>query len=175
MKRERKVMLHEVNLPKSIPCQHQSMFAVWKSKINVLDLNLANLIRLRRAKFHMETKWNALTWSRLFHPSKNSCTYRRLSSIIRNPVMLIAPNSLISDSHRSSITCFVAINHNNSIKCHCKSKTLHINRLPELASICESAKRPHNVFLCAFAEERERDRANECVSFFLFFYSENRK
>lgn len=42
--------------------------------------------------------------SRRRHLPKNSFTYGRLSSTIRNPVMLIAPYSFISDSHRSSIT-----------------------------------------------------------------------
>lgn len=45
-----------------------------------------------------------VTGSNRFQPSKNSRTKLLFSSTIRKPVILIAPNSLISDSHRSSIT-----------------------------------------------------------------------
>lgn len=43
--------------------------------------------------------------SNLRQPSKNSLTYRLCVSSIRNPVMLIAPYSIISLSHRSSMIC----------------------------------------------------------------------
>lgn len=65
--------------------------------------------------------------SKRFQPSKKSRTYRRLSSTMRNPVMLIAPNSLISDSHRSSNTFFAKKAHKTLMKCKkfetCQSST----------------------------------------------------